>query len=458
MLALDDQPIIAQCTPKGSGAIALLRLSGTTIFSLANQFCKLPNKQPISNAQSQTINYGYVVDKNGKTIDQVLFLVMHGPKTFTGQDTLEITCHNNPFIIDAIITTAIDAGARLATEGEFTKRAVLNDKIDLVQAEAINELIHANSQQALKQSLLQLQGSLSSWIANLEKKIVNAIALSEASFEFLDEEDMEFGNQIEELIAKVTVQIQHIKKSFGQQQQIREGIRIALIGSVNAGKSSLFNALLGKDRAIVTSIAGTTRDVIEAGVYRNGNYWSLIDTAGLRKTEDVIEKQGIERSFAESQKADIILLVVDGSQKLSSQEKTIYTELLEKYKNKIILVSNKSDLVRTIQLFEGFEQILVSTKTKHNINQLESLVKQKIKTIFSSIESPFLLNQRQFNLLLSFEKKLQKIVPMLQKKNIAYEIVSIHLQDAIAHLAQLTGKNISEKGMDAVFRNFCVGK
>ncbi|GAG60651.1 unnamed protein product [marine sediment metagenome] len=283
MLALDDQPIIAQCTPKGSGAIALLRLSGKTIFSLADQFCKLPNKQPISNAQSQTINYGYVVDKNGKTIDQVLFLVMHGPKTFTGQDTIEITCHNNPFIIDAIITTAIEAGARLATEGEFTKRAVLNDKIDLVQAEAINELIHANTQQALKQSLLQLQGSLSSWIARLEKNIVNAIALSEASFEFLDEEDMEFGRQIEKSLVKVIDKIQHIKKSFDQQQQIREGIRIALIGSVNAGKSSLFNALLGKDRAIVTSIAGTTRDVIEAGVYRNGNYWSLIDTAGFNQ-------------------------------------------------------------------------------------------------------------------------------------------------------------------------------
>ena len=312
-----NETIIAQCTPQGTGAIALLRLSGDNTFAIADAISKLPGNKIISALPTHTIHYGWVVDKNGAHIDQVLFLLMRAPHTFTGDDTVEITCHNNPFIIQNITQAALAAGARLAQEGEFSRRAVSNNKIDIIQAEAINDLIHANTQLTLKQSLSQLEGSFSHWVVSIEKQLIKALALSDASFEFLDEENMEFSTQIKEIIDAVLTTITNLKNTFNQQQQIRNGIRIAIIGSVNAGKSSLFNALLNQERAIVTNIAGTTRDAIEAGLYKNGNYWTLIDTAGLRTTDDIVEQLGISRSHEEAHKADIILLVFDGSQQLS---------------------------------------------------------------------------------------------------------------------------------------------
>ena len=238
-----NDTIIAQCTPQGSGAIALLRLSGDNAFHIADTISKLPGNKIISTLPTHTIHYGWVVDKDGTHIDQVLFLLMRAPHTFTGDNTVEITCHNNPFIIQNIIQAALAAGARLAQEGEFSRRAVHNNKIDIVQAEAINDLIHANTQLALKQSLSQLEGSFSHWITTIEKQLIKALALSDASFEFLDEENMEFSLQIKEIIDSVLTTINSLKSTFNQQQQIRNGIRIAIIGSVNAGKSSLFNAL-----------------------------------------------------------------------------------------------------------------------------------------------------------------------------------------------------------------------
>ena len=255
--SIDDQTIIAQCTPRGSGAIALLRISGINAIEVTAHIAKLTGQKTLLDAVTHTIHYGSIVESNGTIIDNVLFLIMRAPKTFTGQDTVEITCHNNQFIIEQIIALAIANGARVAQEGEFTKRAVLNGKIDLVQAEAINELIHAQTQMALKQSLSQLNGSLSNWLVSIEQELLKALALSEASFEFLDEE-MEFAPQISAMITHVMGTITEIKKTYNQQQQIRQGIRVAIIGSVNAGKSSLFNALLNQNRAIVTAIAGTT--------------------------------------------------------------------------------------------------------------------------------------------------------------------------------------------------------
>ena len=456
----DEQTIIAQCTPRGSGAIALLRISGINALEIASVFSKLPSNKSLCDVASHTIHYGTVIEPNGTVVDQVLFMVMHAPRTFTGQNTVEITCHNNQFIIEQIIALAIANGARLAQEGEFTKRAVLNGKIDLVQAEAINELIHAQTQMALKQSLAQLNGSLSSWLISIEQELLKALALSEASFEFLDEE-MEFAPQINAMVVHVMETITTIKKTYNQQQQIRQGIRVALIGSVNAGKSSLFNALLNQNRAIVTAIAGTTRDAIEAGVYKNGNYWTLVDTAGLRQTDDMIEQEGIRRSFEEAHKADIIILAYDSSREITAEENMVYQEIAEKYPNKIITVFTKVDDIATRpEALEGCERknaISVSSKTKTNIDSLEHTIEDKITTLFAQIESPFLLNQRQYNLVLTLETKLAEIKIMLENP-VAYELLSIHLQDAIADLAQLSGKAISEAGMDKVFREFCIGK
>ncbi len=457
ILCSDDETIIAQCTPQGSGAIALLRISGINAIEVATRISKLPANKQLSNLPTHTIHYGWVIDEKETAIDQVIFLLMHAPKTFTGQDTVEITCHNNQFIVESIIQQALMHGARLAQEGEFTKRAVINNKIDLIQAEAINELIHANTQLSLKQSLAQLEGSLSGWIVQIEQDLLKALAFSEASFEFIDEE-MEFGKQIQHIINNILSTITTIKKTFNQQQQIRQGIRIAIIGAVNAGKSSLFNALINQKRAIVTSIAGTTRDAIEAGLYKNGNYWTLIDTAGLRKAEDIIEQEGIQRSFAQAQQADIILLVFDGARITEPQEQEIYQQLIKQYRNKVMLVRNKGDLnLCSNQSFSTEPVITVSTKTKKNIDLLEKNIEEKIRQLFQEIEAPFLLNKRQYNLILGLEKKLNEIQAMFNT-TIQYELLSYHLNDALAQIAELSGKSISEQGMDKIFKEFCIGK
>lgn len=487
-LSHDEQTIIAQCTPRGSGAIALLRISGINAIEIVDRISKLASGKKLIDLPTHTIHYGSIVNQTTIT-DNVLFLLMRAPKTFTGQDTVEITCHNNQFIIEKIISLAIGAGARLSQEGEFSKRSVLNGKIDLIQAEAINELIHAQTQMALKQSLAQMDGSFSQWLTVLEKDLLKALALSEASFEFLDEE-MEFAPQIQALILSVQNKINSIKKTFNQQQHIRQGIRIAIIGSVNAGKSSLFNALLNQNRAIVNAQAGTTRDVIEAGLFKNGNYWTFVDTAGLRQTDDVIEQEGIKRSLEEAHKADIIILAYDSSREITQQESDVYEDIKQKYPNKTICVFTKADCAQSfdtksstftqdvsvgnviqnienknsIHILSSHEvrvskdTIHVSSKSKHNIDILEQTIEQKIATLFASIESPFLLNQRQHNLLLALENKLIDINIMLVQKPVAYELLSIHLNDAIAHLAELSGKAISEAGMDMIFREFCIGK
>ena len=452
----DQQTIIAQCTPSGSGAIALLRICGNQAVEIASFISVLASGQKLIDQQTHTIHYGSCVQVHGAIIDHVMFFLMRGPKTFTGQDTVEITCHNNPFIIEEIITRAISCGARLAQEGEFTRRAVLNKKMDLIQAEAIRELIHANTQLALKKSLSQLSGSFSNWVTQIEQQLLKALALSEASFEFIDDE-ITFGQEIHVGINAVIDDINTIKKTFNQQNHIRNGIRIAIIGSVNAGKSSLFNSLLNRARAIVTPIPGTTRDVLEAGMYKQGTYITLLDTAGLRQTDDIIEQEGISRAQQEAQTADIILLVYDGSQLLCEQELKEYRDLYNSYKNKVIVVQNKADLAPAdINLFD-VPALTISTLTKLNIEKLELVIDNKIRQLFESIESPFLLNQRHYNVLLGLEKKLITLQSMLSG-SIDYELVSYEIKDVLEELTELTGKTISEQGMDAVFKQFCVGK
>ncbi len=454
----DEETIIAQCTPQGQGAIALLRICGLDAIAITSKISALSTSKSLDALPSHTIHHGWIIDRNHKKIDQVLFLLMHGPRTFTGQHTVEITCHNNPFIIQDIIECAIAAGARLAQQGEFTKRAVLNNKIDLIQAEAINEVIHANTQQALKSSLEQLEGSFSSWIHTLEQHLVKALAFSEASFEFIDEA-MEFGDTIRDIIKNILHTIESLKITFNQQQHIRNGIRIALIGSVNAGKSSLFNALLNQSRAIVTPIAGTTRDVIECGTYRYGTYITLVDTAGLRQTDDVIEQEGIKRSYEQAELADIVILVCDGSRSLSALETEAYRSIASQHASKIIHVINKSDqpIHPTSNLTTQINALSVSAISKHNLALLEHYIEEKISTLFTQNQSPFLLNRRQYTLLLDVEKKLQVICDMLES-SIEYELLSYHIQETLTQLSELTGKTISEQGMDAVFRQFCIGK
>ncbi len=449
-----DDTIVALCTPQGPGAIALLRITGHHAISIVDTMASLADGSSLLKSQSHTIHYGTIKDRHDETVDSVLFLLMRAPKTFTGCDTVEITCHNNPFIIDAIIARAIECGARLAQPGEFTKLSVLNKKIDLVQAEAINDLIHANSQEAIKRSLAQIKGSLSFEIEQIEKQLLNALALSEVSFDFLDEENIDFGDQISNIIQLILDKTDRLVSSFEKQKQIRQGIRIALIGSVNVGKSSLFNALIGSHRAIVTDKAGTTRDSIEAGMYQEGLYWTLIDTAGLRNTRNHIEQEGIKRSFKEADLADIILLVEDGSRKHTPEEQVVYDDLLKKHTAKIISIQSKKDL---FPQSHPSHIMSVSIHDHSSISQLKNAIQVKIDLLLNTQTSPYLLTRRQLGLLTSTHQKCLEIKGLLEGKR-NFELVSIHLQDALADLTEITGKSVSEQAMDAVFREFCVGK
>ncbi len=457
MLAQSDECIIAQCTPEGPGALALIRISGSQARTLIKPMVRLASGKALTAVPSHTIHYGSILDKQQAVIDKVMVIVMDGPRTFTGQDTIEITCHNNPFLVQAILTQAIVRGARLAQEGEFSRRAFENGKLDLIQAESINELISAQTQQALKKSLAQLEGSFSQWVTQLETDLLQVIAWCEASFEFLDEE-VEFRNQIKNRLAQLLTTIASLKRTFSAQQQIRQGIKIALLGSVNAGKSSLFNTLLEQKRAIVTNVAGTTRDVIEAGLPVKGNYWTIIDTAGLRQTNDTIEQEGIKRSLEEAHKADIILLVIDGSKSLSSQEHEAYTTIKQKYPAKCILVHTKADYESAPDnpLLKECA-IKVSSVTGKNKKQLEELIESKIAQLFKQLDTPYLLNKRQYSLLLDVEKKLNLILEKITDAP-QYELISYHLQDALTCLSELTGRSISEASLDRVFKEFCVGK
>lgn len=450
----EEQTIIAQCTPSGNGALALLRLSGADALRVADAMAQLSSGKKLVDVPSHTVHHGTLVDAQATSIDEVMFIVMHAPRTFTGQTTVEITCHNNPFIIESIITQAIIQGARLAQPGEFAERAYKNKKIDLLQAEAINDLIHAQTPLALKHSLAQLQGSLSQWVVALEKELVKALAWTEASFEFLDD-DGDFGLQIKEQLCAVQNTIAHIKKSFDAQKQIRQGFRIAFIGSVNAGKSSLFNAILQQKRAIVSDTAGTTRDSIEAGLYKNGTYWTLVDTAGLRQTADSIEQEGIRRSYEEAHAADCIILVYDKMRVLTTEEAQIYNDICTKYPTKIISVYNKCD--DAIEKSSD-KNVYVSTHTGFGILELEATIQDHINALAAQTDSPFLLNKRHMALLVRLETKISEIIVLLSQEHIHYELVSYHLRDALEELSSLTGKSISEAGMDAVFREFCVGK
>ena len=459
MLHHDEEIIIAQCTPQGIGAIALLRICGFNAAQFSTNLAKLSSGRVLHEQATHTIHFGWVVDDQGAHIDQVMFLLMKGPKTFSGQDTVEITCHNNPLLVEQIINRALQLGARKAEPGEFAKRAVLNGKIDLLQAEAIHDLITAPTQQAIKISLEQVQGTLSSWMRNLEQQILKIIAFTEASFEFLDEE-LTFEADILQMMGNLCRQTHELLKTYDKQHYIKEGIKIALVGSVNVGKSSLFNALLKKQRAIVTDIAGTTRDTIESGMVYEGNFITFVDTAGLRDTVDVVEKQGIDRSFSEVHVADILLVVFDITKKLSEQEVAVYKEILQKYPEKTIVIFNKIDT--QFHEFPDFvsqstSYIKVSAQTNENIPALQSAIIEKMNLLLGQGNISYVLNKRQYDILQTFYAKIVLIYNRAQK-HIDYELLAMELKDCLELLAELTGKDAREAVLDAVFKGFCVGK
>lgn len=448
----DDEAIIAHSSPRGSGAIALIRMSGSNALTIADNLCTLSNSKKVSEQPSHTVAHGFVVNDQGAHVDEVMVTILHAPRTFTGQNTVEISCHNNQLIIDTIIARAAALGARQAEHGEFSRRAVINGKLSLIQAEAVNEIIHATTEAALKQALAQREGSLSKALASIEQMLISTLAWCEASFEFL-EEGGDFADTLREKITTIRARLVLLGAHHSTQAQLRSGFSIALIGSVNAGKSSLFNKLVGHSRAIVTDLPGTTRDSIEASVMRNGTFWTLIDTAGLRVTHDIVEKEGILRSRQAAAKADVVIIALDGSRNLTAEERAAYNELVNEFGQRAVLVATKSDLAQV----HHENTIPISSTTGYGIDVLWHALDAQVAKISVAGSSPFLLSNRQIMLIQRLDHDLAEILGMLTRAP-AYELISIHLRDAIERLAQLTGKTVSEAAFDAVFREFCVGK
>lgn len=455
--------IIACCTPTGGtgGSLALLRLSGPDAFLIAGRCLRLSSGIAIVDVPSHTVHHGYVHDALGNRLDEVMAIVMQGPRTFTGEDTVEITCHQNQIIIQAISDACVSAGARPAQRGEFTQQAFLNKKLDLSQAEAIHELIHATTAQSVRASLAQLSGTLSHMMAQIEQRLLIATSWCEASFEFVDDV-ASFGTAVKDQITSIIETLASLQRIYSTQTHLREGLRIALVGSVNAGKSSLFNTLIGKERAIVTPIAGTTRDSIEATILRSTLFWTLIDTAGLRITDDAIEQEGIVRSRKEAAAADLVLLVVDATRAATTEEIVSYTTLRAAHGTSILVVYNKCDNENTsypeLPVLAGLPHSTVSAQTQRGIALLEKMINDRLAALVSDAAAPYIINQRHHETCTLLHEQLTAVLALCSDSEPPYELISVHLQQALETLGEVTGKTVSEAALDRIFREFCIGK
>lgn len=450
-----ENVIVAQSTPIGIGALAIIRLSGNNVRGLIGQAIVLKSKKKIEDIPTHTIHYGVMYDEQGTIIDQVIIAVMDAPRSFTGENTIEIMCHCNQFIIKNIIERCLNLGARKAERGEFSERAVINKKMDLLQAEAINELLHAQSEIVTKKALSQLKGSLSHEIESLDRELTTVSAWCQASFEFLDEE-RDFRPTIQHRISLLINQIEKLLHIHQYSQILKKGIKIAIIGSVNVGKSSLLNALLGYKRAIVSDVAGTTRDTIEASVTLKNYNVTFIDTAGIRETNNQIEQEGIEKSYAEMKQSDLILLLY--TEQIIEHPKiyNFYKSIIQEYNNKVIIIKNKIDQKNTVSIFEN--EIPTSTKNNTGILKINDTIIEKIIHQYNTFSASFIINSRHAENLSNLLSEIHIIKDMLNNPNPFYEIILYHLRQAQKKISDLSGKSIEEESLDKVFREFCVGK
>lgn len=441
--------IAAIATAPGIGGIAIIRISGQKALDIgAKLFCR-----PIKNYKTHTAHFGEVFDREQKKIDQALLLVMHGPRSFTGEDTVEIQCHGGHIAAKKILEEAFFAGAEPASPGEFSFKAFMNGKIDLAQAEAIQELIAAKNENAFSEATKLLEGRLSQKIAALQSQTVHVAAILEAWVDF-PEEGIEFATieEILSLLQHVVDSIEHLLSTYEEGRKIQQGLNLCIVGSPNVGKSSLMNALLGKDRAIVTPIAGTTRDILEDDLMLSGLHFRLLDTAGIRTTDDVIEKEGIVRSKKAIESSDLILLVLDVTCLKNDDEllKAVPTE-------KTIVVCNKVDLIDQAPILPFPHVVYISAKTGFGMDDL----KQKIDTLVwrgsFGKEEVLLSHERHKEALKRAQEALLKTKLGLIE-NTSPEFLTSDLREALYEMGTVIGTNVSEDILNSIFSQFCIGK
>lgn len=449
-----NDTIVAISTTIGIGAISIVRLSGKEAISIVNKSFKGKNLEKV---KTHTINYGHIYDKE-ELIDEVLVSVMRGPRSFTTEDTVEINCHGGIITTNRILEAMLNNGARLAEPGEFTKRAFLNGRIDLVKSEAVMDLIESKSEEARKIALYQLNGKISTLITNFRDILKDLLSSIEVNIDYPEYYDIEVIT-----IEKIKGQIKEMKQSLEELIKesentvtIKNGIKTVIIGKPNVGKSSILNKLIEQDKAIVTDIAGTTRDIIEGEIYLDGVLLNIIDTAGIRNTTDIVEKIGVEKSLSMVDEADLVIVVLNSNESLSIEDKEILKRTQDKTR---IIVLNKNDLPRKLVLNDKLENV-VETNT-NNLSGIQPL-KTKIKELFnlekiSTKDYTYLTNSRQISLAKQAYQNLLNAEESV-KNNQSVDIIEIDLKECFDNLGQIIGVTYNEEIIDHLFENFCVGK
>ncbi|NLO97213.1 MAG: tRNA uridine-5-carboxymethylaminomethyl(34) synthesis GTPase MnmE [Peptococcaceae bacterium] len=458
-----EDTIVALATPPGEGAIHIIRLSGKNAFNIGKACFEPKNKNKWQADTSYTLHYGWFLDGT-KKIDQVLVARMRGPQSYTGEDVLEIHCHGGMLVARRIIEACLHQGARLAEAGEFSKRAFLNGKIDLVQAEAIVDLITARTSLAADLALNQLTGSLSTKIDDVRQDILDILSYIEATIDFPEDEVDDLAQtELSERLIKAKEKAVEILKGSKTGKIIREGLLTVIAGRPNVGKSSLLNAFLEEERAIVSEIPGTTRDEIHEYIKVGEVLLHLIDTAGIRDSSDPIEKIGVERAWKALNKADVILLLLDvneyNAKRFSKEEQII----MEEYAEKTIVLINKIDLMSSYELNDSYipKDIFVlpfSVKTRFGFEELKKEILRRVYEGNHAISAePLLSNIRQINALENCINNLEKAQEAVYA-NIPFDLVSIDVRAALEEISLITGHNVQEDLLNNIFSRFCIGK
>ena len=457
-----NDTIVAIGTKPGEAAIGIIRLSGNKSIKLTEKIFRQKNSKKISQMKTFSMAYGYIVDKKEETVDEVIITLMKKPRSYTKEDIVEINCHGGIAAADKILELCIKNGARIAEPGEFTKRAFLNGRIDLSQAEAVIDLIRSKTEQSLKVAANNIKGIVKDRIEELRKRILDVMIELEASIDFI-EEDLEItpyevlGKNVIEIKKSIDVLIKDEKRG----EIIKNGIKVAIVGKPNVGKSSLLNVLARKERAIVTHIPGTTRDAVEEILYMEGIPLIIVDTAGIRKSKNIIEKIGVKKSFEYISKSELVILVMDGNTQIDSNDCEIVEELQGK---NIIICLNKIDLKQVTskkeinKKFKISNIIEISAKKNIGIDKLE----KKIKTLVLgeeefNIESKIIVNNRQKNILLEANRMLNHVIKAMKLK-MSEEFPSSDLKIAYDLLGEITGQTTTNEILDGIFGKFCIGK